>query len=72
MSVERVRFSVCIPAYNRAKYLGTLLDSILSQEFQDFEVVICEDNSKLDGVINIEDYSSQGIFDEYSITILPN
>ena len=34
--------------------------------------VICEDNSKLDGVINIEDYSSQGIFDEYSITILPN
>lgn len=38
-------FSVCIPAYNRARYLPELLDSILSQDFQDFEIVICEDLS---------------------------
>lgn len=39
--------SVCIPAYNRSELLGELLDSILSQAFNDFEVVICEDQSPL-------------------------
>ncbi|MBL8335431.1 MAG: glycosyltransferase family 2 protein [Rhodoferax sp.] len=38
-------FSVCIPAYNRARLLAPLLDSILAQSFGDFEVLICEDGS---------------------------
>ena len=37
--------SVCIPAYNRAGVLRDLLDSILTQEFDSYEVVICEDAS---------------------------
>lgn len=37
--------SVCIPSYNRCKYLGSLLDSVLGQNFQDYEIVICEDHS---------------------------
>src|SRR5450755_3181523 len=40
------RFSICIPAYNRARYLPALLDSIYSQDCKDFEVVICEDVSR--------------------------
>ena len=40
-----LKFSVCIPAYNRANVLPELLESILSQDFTDYEVVICEDNS---------------------------
>lgn len=39
------KISVCIPAYNRAKVLPDLLDSILEQSFACHEVVICEDNS---------------------------
>jgi glycosyltransferase involved in cell wall biosynthesis len=39
-------FSVCIPAYNRAKLLPPLLDSIFSQDFDDYEVVITEDASR--------------------------
>jgi abequosyltransferase len=42
---SRKLFSICIPAYNRAQYLSALLDSICSQDFHDFEVVICEDMS---------------------------
>ncbi len=42
---NRPQFSVCIPAYNRAAYLPRLLDSILAQDFEDFEILICEDNS---------------------------
>jgi abequosyltransferase len=41
----RKLFSVCIPAYNRARHLSDLLESIFSQDFQDFEIVICEDFS---------------------------
>ena len=37
--------SVCIPAYNRAGVLPALLDSILSQDFDDFDIVITEDCS---------------------------
>jgi glycosyltransferase involved in cell wall biosynthesis len=45
MNHERRTFSVCIPAYNRAQYLPHLLDSIFSQNFKDFEILICEDCS---------------------------
>ena len=45
MTQIRRLFSVCIPAYNRAKHLPDLLESILVQDFRDFDVVICEDRS---------------------------
>lgn len=37
--------SVCIPAYNRPRELSLLLDSILEQDFSDYEVVVSDDNS---------------------------
>jgi abequosyltransferase len=45
VSEARYLFSVCIPSYNRAHHLQELLDSIFAQDFQNFEVVICEDCS---------------------------
>jgi glycosyltransferase involved in cell wall biosynthesis len=45
MTSSRPFFSICIPAYNRARHLRPLLDSILAQEFTDHEIVICEDVS---------------------------
>lgn len=42
---QRPLLSVCIPAYNRAGFLAPLLESILSQDFDNFEVLICEDGS---------------------------
>lgn len=38
-------FSICIPAYNRAAVLPELLESILLQDYDNFEIVICEDDS---------------------------
>lgn len=37
--------SVCIPAYNRASVLPALLDSVVTQEYPHFEIVVCEDQS---------------------------
>lgn len=47
-------FSICIPAFNRSRFLRELLDSIRSQSFTDYEVVIAEDLSpERDDIINI-------------------
>ena len=40
-----IKISVCIPAFNRSALLPALLESILIQEFNEFEVVINEDHS---------------------------
>jgi len=39
------RFSVTIPAYNASATLAETVESVLSQEFSDFEVVIVDDGS---------------------------
>src|SRR3954452_12358158 len=44
--MTRPLLSVCIPAYNRASELGPLLDSVLAQDLDDWECVICEDHSR--------------------------
>ena len=42
---SRPLITVCIPAYNRASLLGPLIDSIINQYFDDFNILICEDFS---------------------------
>lgn len=61
MTTTRKLFSVCIPAYNRVHHLGTLLDSIFTQRFDDFEIVICEDKSSERGNIAalVREYQSR-------------
>lgn len=60
MTQTHPKFSVCIPAYNRASVLPELLESILSQDFGSFEVVINEDGSPERPAIRevVERYSS--------------
>ncbi|MFC4767278.1 glycosyltransferase family 2 protein [Effusibacillus consociatus] len=38
--------SVCIPNYNRAASLGETLNSILSQTYQDYEIVVVDNHSE--------------------------
>ena len=38
--------SVCIPAYNMEKYIEASLLSIINQSFENFEIIIVNDNSK--------------------------
>ncbi|MDW6023085.1 glycosyltransferase [Mesorhizobium sp. BAC0120] len=44
-----MKVSVVIPLYNKSAYVGRALDSVLSQEFQDFEVIVIDDGSTDDG-----------------------
>ncbi len=46
------RFSIVIPSYNRHQYVSMAIDSVLSQTFADFEVVVLDDGST-DGAIEV-------------------
>ena len=51
--------SVIIPTYNREKYIGECLDSLLEQSFQDFEVIVIDDCSIDNTVRVVESYSDK-------------
>ena len=52
-------FSIIIPAYNANAYLSRCLDSIFSQEFDDYEVIVINDGST-DNTANIlSEYASK-------------
>ena len=46
------RFSVVVPSYGNAKYLPACLDSLISQDFPDWEVIVVDDCST-DGSLEI-------------------
>lgn len=37
--------SIIIPLYNKEKYIESVIDSVLKQSFQDFELIIVDDGS---------------------------
>lgn len=45
-----MRLSVVIPSCNNAKWLGKCIESITSQTFQDFEIIVVDDLSSDDSV----------------------
>lgn len=48
--------SILIPSYNHANYILETLDSILSQDYQNIEIVIIDDGSKDESVERIQKY----------------
>ena len=42
-------FSVVIPLYNKAPYIGRSLESVLGQSFNDFELIVIDDGSTDEG-----------------------
>jgi glycosyltransferase involved in cell wall biosynthesis len=47
-----MKFSICIPNYNYAPYLGKTIRSVLDQEGADFEVLV-SDNASTDGSVAV-------------------
>jgi glycosyltransferase involved in cell wall biosynthesis len=39
------KVSVCTPTYNGARYVARAIESVLEQDFDDYELVVCDDGS---------------------------
>ena len=39
------KVTVCLPTFNKARFLPASIDSVLSQEFRDYELLIVNDAS---------------------------
>ncbi|MBD5356054.1 MAG: glycosyltransferase family 2 protein [Bacteroides sp.] len=50
-------FSIIIPVYNAAEYLADCLQCIISQDFQDWEVILVDDGSKDNSVEIAEEFA---------------
>lgn len=48
--------SICIPTYNGEKYLKACLDSCLAQNFTDYEIIVCDDQSSDSTLQIVEEY----------------
>ena len=55
------RVTVIIPTFNAARFLPTALDSILSQEFRDFEVIVVDDGSTDDTAEVMRTYGGSAV-----------
>ena len=53
------KLSIIIPIYNSEKYLDECINSILSQEFQDFELILVDDGSSDRSPLICDKYSKQ-------------
>jgi glycosyltransferase involved in cell wall biosynthesis len=72
MSIESPRVSVLLPVYNGAPFFASSIDSILSQSFEDFELLILNDGSTDDSGAIIRSYSDRRIrYFEHSNMGLP-
>lgn len=60
-------FSICIPNYNYEKYLGLTIESVLHQEYKDFELLIA-DNQSTDQSLNIiQDFAEKNSNIRYKV-----
>lgn len=49
--------SICLPTFNGEKYISAAIESALSQSFEDFELVVCDDQSTDATISIIESYA---------------
>ena len=43
--MKNPKISISIPSYNHEKYIGKTIESILNQTYENFEIIISDDNS---------------------------
>lgn len=69
------KLSVCIPVYNGAEFIKETIDSVLSQSFKDFEIIVVDNQSTDNTVAVVKSYSDPRIklfINETNIGMIPN
>jgi len=53
------KISVIIPLYNQSRYIGSAVDSILSQSYDNLEIIIVNDGSTDDSLSRLDRYGKK-------------
>ena len=53
------KISVLMPAYNSEAYIAEAIESILNQTFSDFEFYICDDGSRDNTPVLLQEYAAR-------------
>lgn len=61
MSTDNPEISILTPSYNHEKYVKEFIESVLSQTFQDWELIIVDDCSSDNNVKEIQKFSDERI-----------
>jgi glycosyltransferase involved in cell wall biosynthesis len=73
--MNEITFSICIPNYNYAQYIGETIQSVLDQSHQNFEIIIA-DNASTDNSVEViqsfDDERIRLIQNRYNIGFAPN
>ena len=51
-----MRFSVIIPVYNVEKYIRRCMDTVMGQTFDDYEVIVVDDESPDNSMAIVQEY----------------
>lgn len=73
--MSKPSFSVCIPNYNYAHYIGETIQSVLDQTYPDYEIVVVDNASTDNSVEAIRSFSSERVRlfqNEYNVGFAPN
>lgn len=70
-------FSICIPNYNYSNFIGKTIESVLSQSFDDFEIIIVDNASTDNSWEVIQEYKKNDVRikifrNQYNIGFAPN
>tara|TARA_B100000900_G_scaffold413473_1_gene437549 strand:+ start:494 stop:1537 length:1044 start_codon:yes stop_codon:yes gene_type:complete len=63
-------FSICIPNYNYGKYIGKTIESVLKQEYGNFEIIIsdnCSNDNSLEVIESFNDHRLKLVKNKYNI-----
>ncbi len=66
---NKIKFSIIVPVYNVEKYINKCIDSILSQTYENYEIIIVNDGSIDKTIKKLEQYKNN---DKISIITQPN
>lgn len=68
-------FSICIPNYNYARYIGETIESVLNQTYPHFEIVVVDNASTDNSVEVVKSFSDPRIklfVNQYNVGFAPN
>lgn len=63
-------FSIIVPCYNASKYVSETIESVLEQEFDDWELILINDGSKDDTLSILQSYAKKDV--RIKVYDLPN